>query len=177
MARKPTDIVQYKLRIRESLRRRIEQAAKKSGVSANQEMVGRLEASFEAETVRKLEIIAEEMANLVDRLSAVPHSEWLPSNLVDLAEHISRLSAAPPSRWLPIERPSGCSGKPTEISTPEPPKHSEANWCMDFMDGLPSAKCEGGEKEAFSEGSHQAPKQEIVGAKIRYRPRSEDRQT
>jgi Arc-like DNA binding domain len=55
MARKPTDIVQYKLRIRESLRRYIEEAAKKNGVSANQEMVRRLESSFERETQRTIE--------------------------------------------------------------------------------------------------------------------------
>jgi hypothetical protein len=69
MARKPTDIVQYKLRIRESLRRRIEQAAKKNGVSANQEMVGRLERSFEQETQRKLDLVAEELAKQTRHLN------------------------------------------------------------------------------------------------------------
>jgi hypothetical protein len=69
MARKPTDIVQYKLRIRESLRRRIEQAAKKNGVSANQEMVGRLERSFELETQRKLDLVAEELAKQTRHLN------------------------------------------------------------------------------------------------------------
>jgi len=51
MARKPTDYVQFKLRIRESLRRKIEAAAEKQSISANAEAVGRLEASFERDTM------------------------------------------------------------------------------------------------------------------------------
>jgi hypothetical protein len=54
MPRKPTDIVQYKLRIRETLRRRIAQEAKKRGISANQEMVRRLELSFHREQEKNL---------------------------------------------------------------------------------------------------------------------------
>ncbi|WP_298102469.1 hypothetical protein [Bradyrhizobium sp.] len=44
--RKPTAILQYKLRVRESLRRKIEKAAGQNNNSANQEMVNRLEATF-----------------------------------------------------------------------------------------------------------------------------------
>ncbi|MDA9424033.1 Arc family DNA-binding protein [Bradyrhizobium sp. CCBAU 53380] len=54
MPRKPSDIVQYKLRIRESLRRKIEKAAEKNRTSANQEMVSRLEASFDQEELRSI---------------------------------------------------------------------------------------------------------------------------
>ena len=71
MARKPTDIVQYKLRIRESLRRRIEQAAKKNGVSANQEMVSRLARSFEQETTRQLDFVAGDMTKQVGLLGTL----------------------------------------------------------------------------------------------------------
>jgi hypothetical protein len=46
MARKPTDYVQFKLRIRESLRRRIEKAAAKKKVSANAEAIERIEKTF-----------------------------------------------------------------------------------------------------------------------------------
>jgi hypothetical protein len=46
MARKPTEYVQFKLRIRESLRRRIEREAEKKEQSANNEAVERLERSF-----------------------------------------------------------------------------------------------------------------------------------
>jgi hypothetical protein len=49
MARKPTEFVQFKLRIREGLRREIERAAKKKAISANAEAVERLEQSFKAD--------------------------------------------------------------------------------------------------------------------------------
>ena len=49
MAPKASKVVQYKIRVREELRRRIEQAAKKRFVSANYEMTSRLERSFEQE--------------------------------------------------------------------------------------------------------------------------------
>lgn len=49
MARKPTEYVQFKLRIRESLRRKIEKAAEKKKISANAEAVERIEYAFEEE--------------------------------------------------------------------------------------------------------------------------------
>jgi hypothetical protein len=49
MARKPTEYVQFKLRIRESLRRKIEKAAEKKARSANAEAVERIEQTFEEE--------------------------------------------------------------------------------------------------------------------------------
>jgi hypothetical protein len=48
VARKSTEWVQFKLRIRQGLRREIEKAAKKNNRSANNEAVARLEKSFEA---------------------------------------------------------------------------------------------------------------------------------
>jgi hypothetical protein len=47
MPRKPTDMVQVNLRIREAMRRRLEGAAKKRGVSLNFEMMSRLTDSFD----------------------------------------------------------------------------------------------------------------------------------
>jgi hypothetical protein len=52
MARKATEFVQFKLRIREGLRRKIESAAEKKDISANAEAVERLENSFDSETRR-----------------------------------------------------------------------------------------------------------------------------
>jgi seryl-tRNA synthetase len=49
MVRKPTDFVQFKLRIRESLRRKLEKEAEKKATSANNEAVERLEQSFHTE--------------------------------------------------------------------------------------------------------------------------------
>ena len=45
-ARKPTAIVGLKVRLREPLRKKLEMAAKKKGVSLNAELVARLEESF-----------------------------------------------------------------------------------------------------------------------------------
>jgi len=61
MARKPSDIVQPNLRIREELRRRLEQAAKKRGVSINYEMTSRLKESFDREELYALGKITEDM--------------------------------------------------------------------------------------------------------------------
>jgi len=49
MARKPTDFVQFKLRIREGLRRKIEREAEKKKISANAEAVERIERTFKGE--------------------------------------------------------------------------------------------------------------------------------
>ena len=52
-ARKPTDIVQVNLRLRESLRRRLEREAEKRGLSFNAELTRRLEESFEREELNE----------------------------------------------------------------------------------------------------------------------------
>jgi glucose-6-phosphate-specific signal transduction histidine kinase len=62
MARRPSDIVQPNLRIQERLRRQLEQAAKKNGVSLNREMVNRLERSFDQE-------VAQEAAQLINQVA------------------------------------------------------------------------------------------------------------
>ena len=49
MGRKPTDYVQFKLRIREALRRKIERAAEQKAISANAEAIERIEATFQEE--------------------------------------------------------------------------------------------------------------------------------
>jgi len=49
MARKPTEYVQFKLRIRESLRRKIEKAAEKASHSANAEAVRLIEYALDEE--------------------------------------------------------------------------------------------------------------------------------
>jgi hypothetical protein len=61
VARKPTDYVQFKLRIREALRRKIERAAALRDHSANAEAVWRIERTFEqdeaiAEAARDMEV-------------------------------------------------------------------------------------------------------------------------
>jgi hypothetical protein len=103
MPRKPSDILQYKLRIRESLRRRIEKVAEKNKVSANQEMVNRLERSFDQEHLSdidsvtvglkeswfRVERLFDRLALLSDLLKAaselVAQIEQLPAEIQDRA--------------------------------------------------------------------------------------------
>jgi hypothetical protein len=60
VSRKPTEVVQVNLRIKESLRRRLERAAMASGSSLNAEMIERLEKSFQNEDLRpKLDNLTE----------------------------------------------------------------------------------------------------------------------
>ena len=60
MPRKPTALIAPNLRIRESLRRRLEKAARKRGVSLNREMTDRLEGSFD---LPRLETLAPRLEN------------------------------------------------------------------------------------------------------------------
>jgi hypothetical protein len=60
MPPKPPAIVNLKLRIRESLRRKIEVAAKKNDTSLNAEFVKRVEASFQHEEAVELSAIVAE---------------------------------------------------------------------------------------------------------------------
>jgi HicB family len=64
--RKSTDVVGNKLRIRGALHRRLVQAAKKHGVSLNAEMARRLEESFDQESKRSLDDIAQHMRAMAD---------------------------------------------------------------------------------------------------------------
>jgi hypothetical protein len=83
MPRKPTDVAQFKLRIRENLRRQLEKAAVRNQTSINVEIVNRLRASFEAENIRALDeivadldIIRQGFATLwgADKLTADPQA-------------------------------------------------------------------------------------------------------
>jgi hypothetical protein len=66
--RKKTDIVQFKLRLREELRKRLEAAATAKDTSLNSEMVHRLEQSFVRDTTRdRLDAIN----SIQDRLDAL----------------------------------------------------------------------------------------------------------
>lgn len=49
MARKPTDYVQVKVRMREALRRKLEKAAEKKAISTNAEAIERIEYTFDEE--------------------------------------------------------------------------------------------------------------------------------
>jgi hypothetical protein len=92
MARKPTDTAQLKLRIREDLRRRLEQAAKKRNVSLNHEMVDRLRTSFDHGELQggldKLGRVASDIEDVWDRFVRDLGDRQRMAELVNAAEHL-----------------------------------------------------------------------------------------
>jgi uncharacterized phage protein gp47/JayE len=63
-------IVQAGLRIREGLRFRLQQEAKRRAVSLNAEMARRLENSFDQDARRSLDTIAADLQKVCDRLTS-----------------------------------------------------------------------------------------------------------
>ena len=79
MPRKPTDIVEPKLRMRESLRARLAVEAERHRVSLNSEMVTRLEASLEDKTWNDLAAAGQDFAAVAQDLRQVTtemENEW-----------------------------------------------------------------------------------------------------
>lgn len=93
MARKPTDVVQTGLRIREALRRRLEAAAAKRGISFNGEAASRLERSFEEDAARSIDIIASDMAAVWERYSKAQHAANKLGDLMRAAEALLHATA------------------------------------------------------------------------------------
>ena len=91
MARKPSDIVQPNLRIREELRRQLEQAAQKRGVSLNQEMNWRLRDSFDREALFMLGRVASDMEINWARFGRAFHELGKLRDLVRTSESVLKL--------------------------------------------------------------------------------------
>jgi hypothetical protein len=87
MPRKPSDIVQPNLRIREDLRRRLEQAAKKRGVSINAEMTERLRASFDQGDRVELSRITDGLNDVYKRLARDLAEQSRTQELISAVEH------------------------------------------------------------------------------------------
>jgi hypothetical protein len=110
--RKKTAIVQIKLRIRESLRRRLVHQAAKNDTSLNAEIAKRLESS--------LTVDEERMAFLIDRLEALYGKAWAmmveirPAlNEATMEQMLVEVATTPGhTRHEPkptIDRPRGCA--------------------------------------------------------------------
>jgi hypothetical protein len=97
MLRKPSAILDYKLRIREILRRRIEAAAKQRGVSLNYEMTSRLERSFDQESQRTIDDTARGIELHWAHWEAAFHKLNRQSDLLIAAEALIKvIDEAPP---------------------------------------------------------------------------------
>jgi hypothetical protein len=88
MARKPTEFVQLKLRIRETLRRKLERAAEKKGQSANAEAVERIAQTFADE-----ELWEARYKNMEERQDEMDerHARWIEEKAREEAAHEAAL--------------------------------------------------------------------------------------
>jgi hypothetical protein len=91
MPRKASDVIQYKIRIREDLRRRLEAAAKKRDVSINSEMTHRLGESFDREEMLKLARITAGFEDVYRRFADETEKGLLGEALVRAAEELISL--------------------------------------------------------------------------------------
>ena len=85
MARKPSDVIQIKIRVREDLRRRLEQAANKADRSINSEMASRLADSF---NMPKLNEISTGLENVYRRLAREINDRLQREELMRAAEYL-----------------------------------------------------------------------------------------
>jgi len=85
MARKPSDVIQIKIRVREDLRRRLEQAANKADRSINSEMASRLADSF---NMPKLNEITTGLENVYRRFAREINDRLQREELMRAAEYL-----------------------------------------------------------------------------------------
>ena len=85
MARKPSDVIQIKIRVREDLRRRLEQAANKADRSINSEMASRLADSF---NLPKLNEITAGLENIYERAGREELDRVQTEDLMRAAEYL-----------------------------------------------------------------------------------------
>jgi hypothetical protein len=96
MARKPSDVIQIKIRVREDLRRRLEQAANKAHRSINSEMASRLADSF---NLPKLNEVTAGLENVYTRFAREMHDRSQTQALMRAAD------------WLIQELPTEVQGR------------------------------------------------------------------
>ena len=82
--------IEYKIRIRDGLRRPLETAAKKRDVSINQEMASRLEKSFEHGDMLKLGEITADLEGVYKRFAREQRDQLQTQKLMDAAEALIR---------------------------------------------------------------------------------------
>jgi hypothetical protein len=93
MSRKPSDIAQFKLRIRESLRRQLERAAARNNNSINVEITNRLHASFAADNARALDEIVVDLDRIRQGFAALLGADKLAGDPEALGQAIALLEA------------------------------------------------------------------------------------
>ena len=106
MSRKPQDIVIYSLRIRESLRRKLEREAQRRHTSINNEIRERLERSFleraEFDLPATVESLKISWAPIVRRLGLAELEDQLAYALTETKDHAQAVALA--QEWLKRKR-------------------------------------------------------------------------
>jgi Arc-like DNA binding domain len=108
VTRKPTDLVQLKLRFDERLRRRIERAAERHECSMNAEIIKRLEQSFEQiDEIEKIFGGADEfarfkmLASALGKVEAKAGARWTDPDIVKVRGDIAQAIADVLARKVP----------------------------------------------------------------------------
>src|SRR5271169_303317 len=91
MRRKPTDVVQINLRIREAERRKLEAAAKSNAVSLNAEMAARIARTFRQTAMLEVDQLAENVGRYLKPLLADAHELAKGGDLVRAADELIAL--------------------------------------------------------------------------------------
>jgi hypothetical protein len=127
VARKPAEIYAFPLRIRESLRRKLEAAAEKNRMSLNIEIANRLARSFEADNVRALEEIVADLDGIRRGFAALRQTADL---VAALRNKIVPLSASEPEVRRLVEQMDAFlysvydeGAQPSQSAEIEPTKH------------------------------------------------------
>jgi hypothetical protein len=86
--KKPSDVTQIKIRVREDLRRQLEAAAKKRDVSINFEMTDRLKASFDQGDRIELSRITADLSGVYKRWARAGAEQSRTQELISAAEDL-----------------------------------------------------------------------------------------
>lgn len=88
--KKPSDITQIKIRVREDLRRALEAAAKKRDVSINFEMTDQLRRSFDQGELDRLSVVATNFEKWWEQVARDNAKRSGQAKLIDAAEYLIR---------------------------------------------------------------------------------------
>jgi hypothetical protein len=101
--REATQLLDYKLRIPEALRRQIAEMAEKNRVSANREMINRLWRSFEQGDLFTLADVAEEFRNIGKRYDDAIRAMEMQGDLIRAVEALTTAVEQLPELNEPIQ--------------------------------------------------------------------------
>jgi hypothetical protein len=177
MPRKPSETVQVNLRIKESLRRRLENAAHKRQVSLNYEMTSLLERGLDQPALLEGQSVAQDMAIMWARwgdaftqinrqADLIVWVEWLIKQVENQADPESIKAAIARVRDVEHIIRLEASRLPERMNTAAPPVEADAPR-GNLIEALQRARFDGGEasKGAARDTTPPAKRQQVLGGK------------